>query len=73
MEILKYIGVTLLLFTLLILMIILALITRISLFFGNIIGAVFEIAISILCLIAILLLLIYIVEGVFKKDEDILP
>lgn len=73
MEILKYIGVTLLLFTLLILMIILALMTRISLFCGNIIGAVFEIAISILCLIAILLLLIYIVEGVFKKDEDILP
>lgn len=46
--------------------------TRISLFFGNIIGAVFEVATSILCLIAILLLLIYIVEGVFKKDEDIL-
>ena len=72
MEVLKYIGVTLLLFTLLILMIILALMTRISLFFGNIIGAGFEIATSILCLIAILLLLIYIVEGVFKKDEDIL-
>lgn len=72
MGILKYIGVTLLLFTLLILMIILALMTRISLFFGNIIGAVFEVATSILCLIAILLLLIYIVEGVFKKDEDIL-
>ena len=72
MEVLKYIGVTLLLFTLLILMIILALMTRISLFFGNIIGAVFEITTSILCLIAILLLLIYIVEGVFKKDEDIL-
>lgn len=72
MEILKYIGVTLLLFTLLILMIILALMTRISLFLGNIIGAVFEVATSILCLIAILLLLIYIVEGVFKKDEDIL-